>query len=388
MPRRRRFHRRRRIRPGRNLFEHGALRRLRALRQRLFVRAHLLSLDSRPRVRLSDGARLHLALGHRLVLVFEERRRSDPVDPPPLRPQAARLENLSAHHALEQSMGIDEGAGSSARGYAESVIQDVDIPIGNAAAIPRLLPARDRDRARVGLPDDRHRMGGPLSPLQARSAAELYVNFGFWDVSGVRRDSRRTTSIECSRTRLSRWAASSRSIRKASSAARRFDRMYGGDAYRVLKTKYDPDGAFPSSTTSAYQGPDGQGSLLRRLRGRRLRRRRLGSGATRWPGTGFRRRMRSRRLRAAAPQRRRGRHTGVSLRRAELPCPAPRGSSCSSPPSGPSQGTSCTRPPYRVHADFAAVSAAFARASSLGGGSLARTRSRRKGLRRGRRRFA
>ena len=24
-----------------------------------------------------------------------------------------------------------------------------------------------------------------------------------------------------------------------------FDRMYGGDAYRALKAKYDPDGAFP-----------------------------------------------------------------------------------------------------------------------------------------------
>ena len=77
VPRRRRFRRRRRVRAAIDLvLTVGRFVDPRAVRQRLHVRAHLLPLDPRARERLPHRARLPVALGHRLVLVLEERRRA------------------------------------------------------------------------------------------------------------------------------------------------------------------------------------------------------------------------------------------------------------------------------------------------------------------------
>ena len=60
--------------------QHRQIRRVRAVRQRLYVRAYLLSFAPRARDRLSECARLCLALGHRLVLVLKEPRCAGSVD--------------------------------------------------------------------------------------------------------------------------------------------------------------------------------------------------------------------------------------------------------------------------------------------------------------------
>ena len=131
----------------------GALRRHRAVHQRLHLRAASTTARSASARRLPDGARLSLALGHRLVLVLEERRRAEPLRAQALRPGAARLAHLPEDHALEQPLEHDHGSSALLGLHSESVIQDVDIPVRRAAEFLTFFAARDRHRAAVDLPD-------------------------------------------------------------------------------------------------------------------------------------------------------------------------------------------------------------------------------------------
>jgi len=128
--------------------------------------------------------------------------------------------------------------------YAESVIQDVDIPIGNAAAF------LDFFQREIGIePVWVCPMTGSGSanrfPLYELEPRRLYVNFGFWDV--VRRRAR-FAPHHFNRVIEDKVVALGgiKSLYSESFFSREtFDRVYGGDAYRTLKAKYDPDGAFP-----------------------------------------------------------------------------------------------------------------------------------------------
>lgn len=128
--------------------------------------------------------------------------------------------------------------------YAESVIQDADIPIGNAAAF------LDFFQREIGIePVWVCPMIGSESadrfPLYRLEPRRLYVNFGFWDV--VRRRAR------CAPHHFNRMIEDKvvalggiKSLYSESFFGREtFDRLYGGEAYRALKAKYDPNGAFP-----------------------------------------------------------------------------------------------------------------------------------------------
>lgn len=129
-------------------------------------------------------------------------------------------------------------------GHAESVIQDVDIPIGNAA---QFLEFFQREIAItpvwlcpiVGTAD-----AGkfPLYPLRP---GQLYVNFGFWDV--VRQPQRFAPGhfnrlIESKVSEL----GGIKSLYSDSYYSREaFAEIYGGVAYRALKARYDPHSVFP-----------------------------------------------------------------------------------------------------------------------------------------------
>jgi len=129
-------------------------------------------------------------------------------------------------------------------GYAESVIQDVDIPIANA---PAFLSYFQRE---IGIepmwicPLLGTESAGrfPLYPLRPHA---LYVNFGFWDVL------RRPTHFEAHHfnRRIEAKVAQLGGIKSLYSDSfydrSSFDRIYGGDTYRALKAKYDPKGDFP-----------------------------------------------------------------------------------------------------------------------------------------------
>jgi FAD/FMN-containing dehydrogenase len=140
--------------------------------------------------------------------------------------------------------GVTRALGRLRGLHSESVIQDVDIPIGRAAEFLEFFqrdigispvwtcPVRASARA------DRFRLY-PLRP------GALYVNFGFWDV--VR------TSGEHSAGFFNRLVEHEvealggiKSLYSDSYYPKdEFWRVFGGDAYRALKARYDPHGNFP-----------------------------------------------------------------------------------------------------------------------------------------------
>jgi FAD/FMN-containing dehydrogenase len=134
------------------------------------------------------------------------------------------------------------GARLSGR-QSESVIQDVDIPVDRA---PELLDFLLREIGILPIwicptrpPNPKARFA--LYPLEPGT---LYVNFGFWDVVSTREahpPGHFNRLIERKVTEL-------RGIKSLYSASF-FDRdefwaIYGREAYRELKAKYDPEGRF------------------------------------------------------------------------------------------------------------------------------------------------
>jgi len=125
--------------------------------------------------------------------------------------------------------------------HRESVIQDVDIPIAHA---PEFLGFFNREIGirPVWICPTRHDASRGEYPLFPMREGTLYINFGFWD--GVR--SRHTYPsghfnrlIEKEVERL----GGIKSLYSDSFYERaEFDAIYGGDAYRTLKAKYDPRG--------------------------------------------------------------------------------------------------------------------------------------------------
>jgi FAD/FMN-containing dehydrogenase len=128
--------------------------------------------------------------------------------------------------------------------YRESVIQDVDIPLENAQ---RFLAFFEREVGItpvwicpvIGTAD------ADKFPLYRLRPGHLYVNFGFWDV--VKRRERFEPGhfnrlVEAKVAEL----GGIKSLYSDSYYSREeFDAIYGGDAYRALKARYDPQGVFP-----------------------------------------------------------------------------------------------------------------------------------------------
>jgi FAD/FMN-containing dehydrogenase len=127
--------------------------------------------------------------------------------------------------------------------HSESVIQDVDIPIPRAAEFLQFY-ARE-----IGLwpvwvcPIGPAPEGGRFTLYPMRE--DWYVNFGFWDVKRTREPhppGHFNRMIEQKVVEL----GGIKSLYSDSYFPREeFERLYGGDAYKALKAKYDPEGAFP-----------------------------------------------------------------------------------------------------------------------------------------------
>jgi FAD/FMN-containing dehydrogenase len=129
-------------------------------------------------------------------------------------------------------------------GYSESVIQDVDIPIVNAPAFLDWFH-REIGISPVWMCPLRGTESADRFPLYAIEPKALYVNFGFWDVlrrPGEWKPHHFNRSVETKVAEL----GGIKSLYSDSFYDRAdFDRIYGGSAYRALKSKYDPDGDFP-----------------------------------------------------------------------------------------------------------------------------------------------
>ena len=127
---------------------------------------------------------------------------------------------------------------------SESVIQDVDIPIANAAAFLEFFQ-REVGIAPVWICPLIGTRASDRFPLYRIRPGELYVNFGFWDVV------KRTESFAPHHfnRRIEDEVVALGGIKSLYSESYfdrgAFDRIYGGDSYRALKAKYDPGGAFP-----------------------------------------------------------------------------------------------------------------------------------------------
>ncbi len=129
-------------------------------------------------------------------------------------------------------------------GHAESVIQDVDIPIAHAAAFLDFFQ-REIGIAPVWICPLTATERANRFPLYPLKPGQLYVNFGFWDVL------RRPTRFAPHRFNrlIEETVAAFEGIKSLYSESffdrDAFDRTYGGGEYRKLKAKYDPDGEFP-----------------------------------------------------------------------------------------------------------------------------------------------
>jgi FAD/FMN-containing dehydrogenase len=129
-------------------------------------------------------------------------------------------------------------------GHVESVIQDVDVPIGAAADFLAFFQ-REVPIAPVWICPLRAGPDADRFALYPTKPGALYVNFGFWDV--VRTPEAHEPGHF--NRRIERVVADLHGIKSLYSdsyyAREAFDATYGGEAYRALKQRYDPGGAFP-----------------------------------------------------------------------------------------------------------------------------------------------
>jgi FAD/FMN-containing dehydrogenase len=129
-------------------------------------------------------------------------------------------------------------------GHSESVIQDVDIPIENAAAFLDFFQ-REIGIAPVWTCPLIGRESADRFPLYGIRPGALYVNFGFWDVLRRRGEFAPHHFNGLIEDKVLALGGIKSLYSESFFDRAAFDRTYGGDAYRALKAKYDPDGAFP-----------------------------------------------------------------------------------------------------------------------------------------------
>ena len=127
--------------------------------------------------------------------------------------------------------------------HSESVIQDVDIPLARAAEFLEFYAAE------IGLWPQWVCPIGP-QPHSGRFAlypvkGEWYVNFGFWDVKRTREAHPPGHFNRMIEEKVNELGGIKSLYSESFFPEGEFHRRYGGDAYRALKAKYDPGGAFP-----------------------------------------------------------------------------------------------------------------------------------------------
>lgn len=127
--------------------------------------------------------------------------------------------------------------------HTESVIQDVDVPLAQAAEFldyyARKIGIWPLWVCPIGPQADAARYA--LYPMRG----EWYVNFGFWDVIRTRKAHPPGYFNRLIEKELARRGGIKSLYSESFYPEDEFRRIYGGDAYRALKAKYDPSGVFP-----------------------------------------------------------------------------------------------------------------------------------------------
>jgi FAD/FMN-containing dehydrogenase len=126
---------------------------------------------------------------------------------------------------------------------SESVIQDVDIPLGRAGDFfdfyAREIGIWPQWICPIGPQANAARF--PLYPM----ANEWYVNFGFWDVIRSRAPHERGHFNRMIEKKVIALGGIKSLYSESFFPEQEFGRLYGGETYAALKRKYDPQGVFP-----------------------------------------------------------------------------------------------------------------------------------------------
>jgi FAD/FMN-containing dehydrogenase len=128
--------------------------------------------------------------------------------------------------------------------HSESVIQDVDVPVSRASEFLRFFDDEIGIRP-VWICPTRSPDAEARFDLYPMDSGTLYVNFGFWDVVRTR-SAHETGHFNRLVERKVEELGGIKSLYSSSYFPReRFWEIYGGETYRRLKTRYDPDRRFP-----------------------------------------------------------------------------------------------------------------------------------------------
>jgi len=125
--------------------------------------------------------------------------------------------------------------------HSESVIQDVDIPLARAAEFFEFYADQIALWPQWVCPIAPGKGNFSLYPVKNQK----YVNFGFWDVKRTRQPHPPGHFNRMIERKVAELGGIKSLYSDSFFAEDEFARAYGGDAYRKLKTKYDPGGTFP-----------------------------------------------------------------------------------------------------------------------------------------------
>jgi FAD/FMN-containing dehydrogenase len=141
---------------------------------------------------------------------------------------------------LNSRLGLTRALDRLGSSYRESVIQDVDLPIEHAADFLAFL-LREIGILPVWICPIGAAPQPARFPLFPRGAG-LYVNFGFWDVVRRRQPHPQSHFNRLIEREVVRLGGIKSLYSDSYYAADEFRAIYGGDFYRRLKARYDPQG--------------------------------------------------------------------------------------------------------------------------------------------------
>ena len=127
--------------------------------------------------------------------------------------------------------------------HSESVIQDVDIPLARAAEFLEFYGDSISLWPQWICPIGPQRHSGRFSLYPVKN--DWYINFGFWDVKRTREAHPPGHFNRMIERKVSELGGIKSLYSDSFFPQQEFHHFYGGDAYRALKAKYDPQGAFP-----------------------------------------------------------------------------------------------------------------------------------------------
>ncbi|MEK9785513.1 MAG: FAD-binding oxidoreductase [Gammaproteobacteria bacterium] len=124
--------------------------------------------------------------------------------------------------------------------HRESVIQDVDIPIEHAPAFLAFFERTIGIRP-VWICPAHHAPNGGDYPLFPMRADTLYVNFGFWDGVKTRQEHPKGHFNRLIEKEVARLGGIKSLYSDSFYERDEFEGIYGGEAYKNLKRRYDPE---------------------------------------------------------------------------------------------------------------------------------------------------